>query len=61
MAGRQAKILSNTVIVRALRQAGKSATPARDRAILLLSVRAGLRACEIAGLNWSMVTNENGR
>jgi len=61
MAGRQAKILSNTVIARALRQASKSGTPARDRAIFLLSVRAGLRACEIAGLSWSMVTNENGR
>jgi hypothetical protein len=29
--------------------------------MFLLSVRAGLRACEIAGLEWSMVTDANGR
>jgi hypothetical protein len=26
-----------------------------NRAMILLSVKAGLRACEIAGLDWSMV------
>lgn len=61
MAGRQAKMLSNAVIARALRHVDKSGKPNRDRAILLLSVRAGLRACEIAGLSWSMVTDERGR
>lgn len=33
---------------------------ARNIAILLLSFKAGLRACEIAGLDWSMVTTPNG-
>ncbi len=32
----------------------------RDTAILLLSFKAGLRACEIAGLDWSMVTKGSG-
>jgi integrase/recombinase XerD len=29
--------------------------------MILLSVRAGLRACEIAGLDWSMVLDARGR
>jgi integrase len=34
--------------------------PARDRAMFLLSVKAGLRAKEIAGLTWEMVTDATG-
>ena len=33
----------------------------RDTAIILLSFKAGMRACEIAGLDWSMVTAASGR
>lgn len=33
---------------------------ARDRVIILLSVKAGLRACEIARLDWSMVLDARG-
>lgn len=29
--------------------------PARNRAMILLSFKAGLRACEIAGLTWPMI------
>jgi site-specific recombinase XerC len=36
---------------RMLRRASRSPFPARDRAMILLSVKAGLRACEIAGLD----------
>lgn len=61
MAGRQAKILSSGTLRRALAQAGRSGTPARDRVIILLSARAGLRAAEIAGLQWDMVLNSRGR
>jgi len=32
----------------------------RDTVIVLLSVKAGLRACEIAGLEWSMVMTDKG-
>jgi integrase/recombinase XerD len=34
---------------------------ARDRVIILLSVKAGLRACEIARLDWSMVLDARGQ
>jgi integrase len=61
MAGKQAKILSETVTRRALRRLNQRASPPREKAMFLLSVRAGLRACEIAGLDWSMVTEPNGR
>ena len=38
----------------------KSRHPARNRVILLLSVKAGLRAKEIASLTWEMVTASDG-
>jgi len=33
----------------------------RNRTMILLSFKAGLRACEIAGLDWKMVLQPNGR
>jgi len=36
-------------------------TTSRDRVIILLSAKAGLRACEIARLDWSMVLDARGR
>src|SRR5215472_17772448 len=35
--------------------------PERDQVLVLLSFKAGLRAKEIAGLRWSMVTDSNGQ
>jgi integrase/recombinase XerD len=35
-------------------------TTRRDRVIILLSAKAGLRACEIARLDWSMVLDARG-
>lgn len=32
----------------------------RNTAVILLSFKAGLRACEISGLDWSMVTTASG-
>ncbi len=61
MAGRQAKILSPAVLRRALAVSASSAQADRDRVMILLSVRAGLRACEIAGLEWAMVVDARGR
>ena len=34
--------------------------PERDRVMVLLDMRAGLRAFEIAGLTWAMVLDANG-
>lgn len=61
MAGRQAKTLSPATLRRALALTRRSTTPERNEVIVLLSVRAGLRACEIAGLEWSMVCDARGR
>lgn len=60
MAGRQAKTLTPGALARALAICDGNPTPERDRVIVLLSVRAGLRACEIAGLQWSMVLDARG-
>ena len=49
MAGRQAKTLSNGELLNALRATRRTRYPLRDRVMLLLSTKAGLRAAEIAG------------
>lgn len=61
MTGRQAKTITPHTLRRALALAGRSSAPERDQTMILLSVRAGLRACEIAGLEWSMVCDARGR
>lgn len=55
MAGHQAKFISEPMLRRMLSHVRHSPTPDRDRVIILLSAKAGLRAREIAGLDWSMV------
>jgi integrase len=60
MAGRQAGLLPRAVLRRMLAHVGNACDPARDRVIILLSVRAGLRASEIAQLDWSMVLDSRG-
>jgi len=54
MAGKQSKIITQADVTRLLRLVRRRRYPLRDRAMLLLSVKAGLRACEIAGLTWAM-------
>ena len=44
-----------------LAYARQTRQPKRDTVIVLLSVKAGLRACEIAGLQWSMVMTDDGK
>ncbi len=58
--GKQAKILSEAQIRAALGQVEHSRYRDRDRAMILLSVKAGLRAKEIASLTWGMVTDAEG-
>jgi integrase len=60
MPGKQAKVVTPPMLKRMLRHVSHSSFPARDRAMILLSVKAGLRACEIAGLDWSMVLDAQG-
>jgi integrase len=60
MAGKQAKILSRDHFEDLLFFASCSRQPHRNRLIVLLSVRAGLRAAEIAKLTWSMVLDASG-
>jgi integrase len=55
MAGKQAKTLSTDHIDDLLFFAERSRHPLRNRLIVLLSVKAGLRAAEIAKLTWDMV------
>jgi integrase len=61
MPGKQAKVVSPLMLTRMLRRASKSPVHARDRAMILLSVKAGLRACEIAKLEWPMVVDARGK
>jgi len=61
MHGQLAKILSCTDARRALAAAGRQRNPERNRVMMLLSVKAGLRACEIAGLTWEMVVDSRGQ
>jgi integrase len=58
---RQAKIITATMLRRMLRSVSGTAFTKRDRVIILLSVKAGLRACEIARLDWSMVLDARGQ
>jgi integrase/recombinase XerC len=60
MAGKQAKVLSGTQIKTMLACLNCTRHQLRNRVMVLLSVKAGLRAKEIALLTWSMVTNSDG-
>lgn len=61
MAGKQAKLLTPSQARLALRRVTGHRYATRDRVMLLLSVKAGFRACEIAGLRWSMVLDAEER
>lgn len=61
MSGRQAKILTRTQERALLRHAASGRYPERDRVMVLLSIKAGLRAGEIAKLTWPMVLDPQGR
>jgi integrase len=60
MCGKQAKILSDDHLEDVLLFAETSRHPLRNRVIVLLSAKAGLRAGEIARLTWAMVTDPRG-
>ena len=57
---KQAKILSGRQVAHLLSFLSLTRHPDRNRVIVLLSVKAGLRAKEIANLKWDMVTDAEG-
>jgi integrase len=61
MLGRQAKTLSSADVNDLLVFASCTRNPLRNRVIVLLSAKAGLRAREIANLTWDMVVDANGQ
>ena len=58
--GKQAKILNKAQVEAVLGYLSKTRYPKRNRVIFLLSVKAGLRAKEIASLTWKMITDADG-
>lgn len=60
MLGKQAKTLSPQQIKAVLLHLEGTRNPVRNRLIFLLSLKAGLRAKEIAELTWRMVTDSQG-
>jgi integrase len=61
MLGKQAKILSHCDVDDLLIFADCTRHPIRNRVIVLLSAKAGLRAGEIANLTWDMVVDASGQ
>src|SRR2546428_9638879 len=59
--GKQAKIVSPTQERAILGYLETTRYPHRDRVMFLLSMKAGLRAKEIASLTWAMVTDAAGQ
>jgi integrase/recombinase XerD len=60
MNGRPAKVLGPGDVRRILALARQRRNPSRDMVMVLLSVKAGLRAGEIAALRWGMVIDPKG-
>ena len=59
--GKQAKTLTKGQVEAIMGYLAKTRWPTRNRLIFLLSVKAGLRAKEIACLTWRMVTDARGQ
>ena len=60
MIGKRAKILTQAQVEDLLFFAQHTRNPLRNQVIVLLSVKAGLRAAEIANLTWEMVVDPMG-
>jgi integrase/recombinase XerD len=60
LAGKQAKILSEDDLEDLLVYASATRQPLRNRVLVLLSAKAGLRAGEIAQLTWEMILGADG-
>lgn len=60
MKGKPAKVLGEKELRSALSVGRRQRYPNRSTAMILLSFKAGLRACEIARLKWTMVLDARG-
>jgi integrase len=60
MPGKPAKVLSKDDLEDLLVYASATRNPIRNRVIVLLSAKAGLRAGEIANLTWDMILGPDG-
>lgn len=58
---KQAKILNKQQVDALLFYLSSTRRPIRNKVVLLLSLKAGLRAKEIAQLTWSMITTSDGK
>jgi integrase/recombinase XerC len=58
--GRQAKIIGDKQVRAILAELDTRRYPLRDRVTFLLSIKAGMRAKEIASITWAMVTDAEG-
>ena len=59
--GTSAKVLAPGEVRRLQTRAGRGRHALRNKVMVQLSFKAGLRACEIAGLDWSMVLTPGAR
>src|SRR5260370_20279494 len=57
---KQAKILTDKQVRAVLAELDSRRYPLRDRVMFLLSIKAGMRAKEIASVTWGMVTDAEG-
>ena len=55
-----ARVLEPDDVRRLLRYAHSTRHPERNAVMIELNFKAGLRACEMAGLTWPMVLKTNG-
>ncbi len=61
MVGKRAKVLSIAHVEDLLVFAAQTRHPLRNQVLVLLSVKAGLRAAELANLSWPMVVGPSGQ
>jgi integrase/recombinase XerC len=58
--GKQAKIITDRQVRAVLAELSGRRYPVRDRVMFLFSIKAGMRAKEIASVTWAMVTDAEG-
>ena len=56
----KARVLPTSSLTKLMLLCNRSRYPLRNRSMLLLSFKAGLRACELAGLDWGMILTPSG-